>query len=688
MVNATLRVANYATFTNNGAGATWTAFDMPGTGYQTAVALTDPTTGLPRLIFGNDTGVWSVLDDNGTFETAIGGTQNGAPTPGINRNGNLQLAQFYYGAAQPSNAAAQIAGALFYGAAQDNGGPFSASNILSTGNLQWSVSPGNTSWVLDSSGVAVDQQGLGTVDQYWFPGTPRRWQLRLHQFLPGRRRRSDLRPVPGQRRPAHSRPAMGDREGVANIALDPVNDQDAIISSSTGRIFSTTNEGGTWFDIGDPAVFGSPTGYSVALSYGAPDPTAPEGIGNLGNFIYVGTQTGQIYVTQDGGGSGTSNNWINISTGLDGSAVTSIITDPVRGSHDAYAITTTGVFFLANSIPSPSSLTPTWVNITGNLKTLAYSIFGQSYNPATDTNAQTYDLATALTSIVADWRYIIPNNPSNPSQGTHPVLYVGANSGVYQSLDNGKTWALFPDPTYGAVTAGGDLPHVNVTDLGVSLGNVNSNTGMPNLAGPFQTLVFTGTLTTGSATVAGITTGLAVGDDITGTGIPSGTTIVAISGSSFTLSQNATASGSKTLAAANPATAADPDLLLAATFGQGEFAINLPPLILENHHEQLHHGHPDHFGDRKQHIAGRRRPGHDRRLERDHRLRQRHLDHRRRRDQSSRPSCHCRLQSRPTGSDSQLEQLHKRPGKFHHPVRPGQLLHVQRYENDRGLRHR
>ena len=34
-------------------------------------------------------------------------------------------------------------------------------------------------------------------------------------------------------------------------------------------------------------------------------PHAPDGVGNLGNFIYVGTATGQIYVTQDGGGSGT-----------------------------------------------------------------------------------------------------------------------------------------------------------------------------------------------------------------------------------------------------------------------------------------------------------------------------------------------------------------------------------------------
>ena len=138
--------------------------------------------------------------------------------------------------------------------------------------------------------------------------------------------------------------------GGANFAVNPVNGNDVVISSNVGRIFATTNQGVNWFDIGDPAVFGSPGSFSVALAYGAPDPNAPEGIGNLGNFIYVGTQTGQIYVTQDGGGSGTSNNWLNISTGLDGSAVQSIITDPTRGSHDAYAVTTTGVFYLEDSI--------------------------------------------------------------------------------------------------------------------------------------------------------------------------------------------------------------------------------------------------------------------------------------------------------------------------------------------------
>ena len=135
--DSTLLVTNYSRFVNNGAGVTWIPFDVPGTGYQASVSEIDPTTGLPRLIFGNSQGIWSVLDNNGIVQTTIGSSN---PLPDVNRNGNIQLTQFYYGAVQPSNAAAQIAGALFYGAAQDNGGPASDPNILSNGNLVWSGS--------------------------------------------------------------------------------------------------------------------------------------------------------------------------------------------------------------------------------------------------------------------------------------------------------------------------------------------------------------------------------------------------------------------------------------------------------------------------------------------------------------------------------------------------------------------
>ncbi len=512
--DATIDVFNYASFTNNGAGVTWIPFDMSGTDYHRVVTMIDPTTGLPRLIFGNDQGVWSVLDNNGTFETSIGSS---TPTPNLDRNGNLQITQFYYGAAQPSNAAAQIAGALFYGSAQDNGGPVSDPNILTNGDITWS-GPGG-----DATGVATDQQGSGIAYQYFWPCCGGGYTDFFQYMGPGLSGTGDyLGRTFGLLQQSNGLPTPDPQwpfTGGANIAVDPVDSSDILISSSVGRVFSTPNGGVTWFDIGDPAVFNTPGSFSVALAYGAPDPNAPEGLGNLGNFIYVGTAKGQIYVTQDGGGNGQGNNWINISNGLDGSTVESIVTDPVRGSHDAYAVTTTGVFYIANSIPSATNPTPTWVNITGNIHELAYSIFGQSYNPATAVNPVIYNQAISLSSIAVDWRYTIPNDPEDPSKGYHPVLYVGADSGVYQSIDGGQTWSLFPNTTFGAVTNGGNLPHVSVTDLDLSLGNIDPNTGMPNLAGPYNP-------------------------------------------------ENGT-----------PTTAPDPDLLLATTYGRGSFAINLAPLL-------------------------------------------------------------------------------------------------------------
>ena len=52
-----------------------------------------------------------------------------------------------------------MAGSLFYGAAQDNGGPGSDPSILSNGDLTWSGNPLYESQVENSSAVGCDQQG-------------------------------------------------------------------------------------------------------------------------------------------------------------------------------------------------------------------------------------------------------------------------------------------------------------------------------------------------------------------------------------------------------------------------------------------------------------------------------------------------------------------------------------------------
>ena len=178
-----------------------------------------------------------------------------------------------------------------------------------------------------------------------------------------------------------------------------------------------------------------------------PDPGAPAGIGNLGNFIYVGTAKGQIYVTQDGGGSGAGNNWMNISLGLDGSAVTSIIADPTRGSHDAYAVTADGVFYLPDSIllgNNPTNTAYEWVNITGNLTTWLHHL-RPDLQPGDRPEPE--ELLPGCSRCPRSWPTgATPSPTKRPyanGPSVHPVLYVGAGdsfgtgSGVFQSLDGG-----------------------------------------------------------------------------------------------------------------------------------------------------------------------------------------------------------------------------------------------------------
>ena len=282
---ATLYVYNYNSFTNNGAGTTWTPYDVPlgnlttggfiGTGYHVALAEIDPATGLPRLIFGNNQGVWSDLDDNGTPVTQIGSSDT---LPGVNRNGNLQLTQFYGGAAQPGYAEAAAADALFYGAAADNGEPFSDPNVVTDGNLQWNVPQTDISVNLNNTGVGVSQQATGlasstNVYSYWFPEDGGQY---TNFFMTngigqtyGLLQQSNGLPTPDPQWP-EGLPNVP--QGGNNFAVNPIDGNEMVISSETGNIFSTSNGGGTWFDIGEPSVFGSPGYFTLALAYGAPDP--------------------------------------------------------------------------------------------------------------------------------------------------------------------------------------------------------------------------------------------------------------------------------------------------------------------------------------------------------------------------------------------------------------------------------
>ena len=454
--SATLTVPYASAFTNNGAGATWIPFDIGGTDQHRIVTYVDPVTGHARLIIGDDQGVFTAVDNNGTFDSGIGT----ATVPFGSANGNLQITQFYYGASQPSNVAAEAATALFYGSAQDNGGPYSDPSILSDGNITW-TGPGG-----DSGGVATDQQGSGTQFQYWWGCCGGNYtdffQVTPPGGVPIGRTSGLLQASNGLPTPDPQWPSTG----VMNFAVNPIDDNQLIISSSVGRIFATENQGQQWYVIADPTALDSTQ--SVAMAYGAPDPNSPNGGINLDDFVYVGTNGGHIYVTQT---ASSGAKWIDISTGLDGSAVEKIVTNPARGSHEAFAITQNGVYYIADSIPSASNPTPTWVNITGNL-------FSQTIAPFGDTG-MTNVQANYLTSIAIDWRYVIPD--SNDA-GTHPLVYVAGEGGVYRSLNidlnTSATWTAFPNQSLdGSAVSGGYLPNAHVTDLNLSLGNIDPTTG-------------------------------------------------------------------------------------------------------------------------------------------------------------------------------------------------------------------
>jgi len=514
--NSTLLVSNLNQFTNNGFGAEWIPYDAPlgGNGAATAApsyhrlyTMVDPTTGLTRLIYGTNRGVWSVLDDDGRQVTDQSvGTQ---PTPGGDRNGNLQITQYYYGAVQPSNAGTQasIDKALFYGSS-NNGAQSSGQFVMQDGQIVW-VQSGEGA---DAGGVAVDQNGKGTRYQAFRPGSMAT-NLGTSFFRVNHVGRTFglFQQSGGSNTPD---PQWAGGPG-ATFAVNPLSGQQLIISSGTGQIYSTQDQGITWARIGDAATFGSPTGYSRALAFGAPDPAAPGGVGNFGNFLYVGTTAGRVFLSRTGGG-GAGNAWQEVSAGLDGAAIERIIPSPVRGSHAAYAVTTTGVFYIADSVAAGA----TWVDVTGNLRDISYAIFGQWYNQNTDPNAIKLSQSVSLSALAVDWRYSLPNAAGDPNgAGRHPVLYVSGDTGVFRSIDNGLSWTPFPDRSVdGSYTDGGALPRTAVTDLDLSLGDVNPATGVPNLLGPYEFYT--------------------------------------------------------------PPAASDPNLLLASTWGRGMFAISMAPLTM------------------------------------------------------------------------------------------------------------
>jgi subtilisin-like proprotein convertase family protein len=498
----TLLTTNVTAFNNQGLGVRWSFIDgaagypigLPqaqegpptfgnpvgynqfGEGNFSITTYRDPLTGLTRLLMGTNYGPFTaVINPDGTFLDNISVTSMATGS----RTGNLQISSFNGIAIQPSTLAAQIQGGLVYGTTSLRGLAHSDPNVLDTGNLTYSYDPGSVTSTgaaattyTGSTGVATDQTGSGTVYAYKWPnaidfgfGTDF-LQVQLAGASNWISRTSGL--IQAGDNPLTGAGQWPFNVG-SNVVVNPIDNKGMLVSSQAGNIFRSLDQGLNWFVIsGSTNVLDSR--YANALAFGAPDPSA---VGNLDNFIFVGTNGGHIYFTLDGGG-----HWVNVSGGLDGSAVQQIVTNPRRGSHEAYAVTANGVYHMADVTAAGA----TWTNITGNLFQLTHNIFGTTQKEA---------IARSLTAIVADWRVSIADNAVTEPRGPfHPALYVGGDSGVFRSLDNGKTWTVFPNfVNDGAPQDGGYLPMVRITGLALSQGNINPATGLPDQTTGFDLLV-------------------------------------------------------------------------------------------------------------------------------------------------------------------------------------------------------
>jgi subtilisin-like proprotein convertase family protein len=510
LTDSQIYVTNIAHFGNTGSGATWTPMDTntgiigESTDQHRIVTFVDPLTGRTRLIMGDDQGVWSGVDNgDGTANTGFQTTTDqvtGLPSanpltttlypmgvtanPLGSRNGNLQITQQYYGASQPSQLAADLASALFYANTQDNGQVMSDPNILSNGNLNW-VGPDG-----DGQGVGADQTGTGTSYWYNWPccggGNNNFFQVTPPGTAPG------TSPVGigrtfgliQQNNPGVTPDPQWPLLGGVNFTVNPINGNQIVISSTTGNIFLTANQGRVWQQIGEGASFNDSNAY--ALTFGAPNPAdgtnAPQD-----DFIYAGTDDGHIYVTFDGGGA-NGNDWTSLSTGLDGSGVRAISASPYRGSHAVFAVTKAGVYYMADS----SAANATWTNITSN-------VFALTQNPFQDASLQEAKLgASTLNALAVDWRYHNLTDINDQTGVVHPVVYIGGEGGVFRStnvlddagnVDPNVAWSVFPNVGEGAVIDGGLLPNANITTLNLELGNIDPSSGLPISGGGVDMLV-------------------------------------------------------------------------------------------------------------------------------------------------------------------------------------------------------
>lgn len=188
------------------------------------------------------------------------------------------------------------------------------------------------------------------------------------------------------------------------IAFDPANPD--IVYYGANKLYQTTNAAGNWSAI-SPDLTDGP--YAGNLTLGTITSISVSSFDS--DLIYVGTDDGNVWVTEDGGG-----NWENISSTLPDRWVTSVLAS--RDSASKVYVTFSGYRYGEDN--------------------------GHVYR-SNNTGGDWTDISTTLPDIPI-------NDIVQDSQG---YLYLGADVGVFASVNEGADWQVLGD----------NLPSLVVNDM-------------------------------------------------------------------------------------------------------------------------------------------------------------------------------------------------------------------------------
>jgi hypothetical protein len=310
--------------------------------------------------------------------------------------------------------------------------------------------------------------------------------------------------------------------GSAPVAVNDTNGiQLGTVQLGTGSL--AINAGATAGPTNDitqtPFAVGPATTFGVA---GVP------GIGITGGITETGPSTVSFTGSTTNGSANVSN--VLLSAGMFGLAVGESVTGP--GIPAGTTITAINVATNTITLSQNATATASGIGLTATGMVFSTALAGATVN----LNAFNNDILTPINA-----------NTTNLTVVNQADINLSATTIAAGGNLNATSTGIVTLPTALPANFGAFTSSAKQTNI---VANLTATSFTFNGTANFATTTFTGTTTNGSANVTVTsTTGLVVGQNVTGPGIPAGTTIFSIAGTTVTLSQNATASATVTLTA-------------------------------------------------------------------------------------------------------------------------------------------